>query len=147
MESLPRNDYHTYLFDDKYICCYQNDSEVWKVEINQIRILTHYLGMNGGNDTDIVVLIDLDGNRYSINFMIINNYYEVIEWLNEKYNFGNTEAEIDKAPKIFYPKELFGIKPFDNSIQTWLIRNMVNAGDGKLSRRVEDYLKNIDLDD
>jgi hypothetical protein len=131
----------TYIFEDRYLRRCQNDLEVWKVKIDKIKVLTHYSGMNGDNDTDIVILIDLDGNRYSIDFMAIKNYDEVILWLKDKYNFGDIEVEIDKEPRIFYPKELIGVKPFDNSIQTWLIRNMINSGDGRLSKRVKDYLK------
>ena len=69
------------------------------------------------------------------------------EKVDEKYDYREAlkklEVSLDEAPRVFFPSELLGIKAFNNSFETWLIRNLVNSGNGKISKTVHEYLRTV----
>ena len=147
MNTISHEDCKIHFFQDgqdDYVSYRQKDNEIWRVRVSDIRVISYYSGMNGDNDTEIVVLIDSLGKKYSINLFVgISNFVAVHKWLDENFGYKVQKLPVDETPRVCFPVELFGIKAFDNSIGTWLIQNFINSGNGKISKRIKEYLRNI----
>lgn len=142
MSIFSQEDCKIKFFDNGFVAYYQGDHETWKVEKTDIKVVSHFSGVNGDNDTDMVVFIDKQGKRYSIDLDLgISNRGEVIKWLIENFNYKKIkDLPNDETPRVIYPPELFGEKPFNNSIRTWLIRHFIHKGDGMVNNKIKEYL-------
>ncbi|MEM8524077.1 MAG: hypothetical protein AAGG68_05525, partial [Bacteroidota bacterium] len=111
-------------------------------EREKIAIIAISEVINGDNDTTIFTIVDFDLKVYHLDMLGLKseNYMPTYNFFHNNYGLDKLEANNDFKTTIFYPEELRGKYPYDNSILTRLTRFFINAGGGRLSEKVKCYI-------
>jgi len=140
---MPKNGFLEW--NDDTISLVEYDYTIWSLNRTEIAVIAISEVINGDNDTTIFTIIDNKEKIYHIDMLGIytDRYLEIINFF--KQNFGLDavlEEDIMDKTVIFYPDNLRLEYPYDKSISTWIIRNLFNAGGGRINKKVKAYINN-----